>query len=123
MFVMGRWEAEAAHPRLRGATVCSRPGDGISDASISQPASFTVVQPCEFPGSVELSHSGDLSSALLTSPLSLRQIHLVRGLEIVDVPFGENTFIVVFPELLMGYIRFRLNERFLRGLCASFLRF
>lgn len=102
MLVLGRWEAKAAHPRLRGPAVCPRPGDGISNASVGQPASFAVVQPCESPGSIELSDFGDLCSVLLTCLLSLRQIHLVRGLQIVDFPFEENTFIVIFTELFHG---------------------
>lgn len=96
MLVLGWWEAKAAHTRLRGTTVSARPGDGIPNTSIGEPAGVTAVQPCEFPGGVELSNFGDLRSVLLTRLLSLSQVHLVRGLKIVDSAFKGNTFIVMF---------------------------
>lgn len=95
MFVLGRWEAKAAHPWLRGTTVGPWPGDGISNTSISQPASFAVVQTCELPGRIELSNLGDVCSIQLTGVLSLCQIHLVKGLQVVDFPFGENTVVML----------------------------
>lgn len=95
MFVLGRWEAKAAHPWLRGTTVGPWPGDGISNTTISQPASFAVVQTCELPGGIELSNLGDVCSKDLTGVLSLCQIHPVKGLQVVDFPFGENTVVML----------------------------
>ena len=94
MLVLRRWKAKAANPRLRGTTVLPWPGDGVANASVSQPAGVTVIQPRELPGSVELSDLGDLCSVCLTRLPGLSQVHLVEGLEIVDSPFEGNTFIV-----------------------------
>ena len=96
MLVLWRWKAEAANPRLRGATVLPRPADGVANASVGQPPGATVVQPCELPGSVELSDLSDLCSVRLTGLPGLRQAHLVEGLEIVDSPFEGNIFIVYY---------------------------
>lgn len=99
MLVLGRWEAKAAHPRLRGTAVRPRPGDGIPNTSIGQPAGVTAVQLHEFPGGVELSDFGDLCSVLLARLLSLSQVHHVGGLKVVDFSFDGNTFIVMCREL------------------------
>lgn len=90
MLVLWWWEAKAADPWLGGPTVFAWPGDGIANASVSQPASVTVVQPSELPGSVELSNFGDLRPVLMTHLLSLGQVHLAIGLKIVDSPFEGN---------------------------------
>lgn len=84
-------EAKAADPRLQGPTVVAWPGHGIAKASISQPASVTLVQPLEPPGGVELPDFGDVSSILSTGLLSLRQVHPVRWLQVVNCPCGGRT--------------------------------
>lgn len=86
MLVLRRWETKAAYPWLRQTTVTSRSGDGIANASIGQPAGITAVKPRELPRRIQLSNFGNLCSVLLTRMLSFSQVHLVRGLKVVDSP-------------------------------------
>ena len=89
VLVLWRGKAKAAYPRLSRTAVSAWPGDGIPNASISQPAGVTAVQPSELPGGVQLPNFGDLCSVPLTGLLSLSQVHLVRGLKIEDFAFEE----------------------------------
>lgn len=54
------WECDEAHCSFSGAAVLARSGDGVADATVSQPASVAAIKAVELPGSVYMAHLGNL---------------------------------------------------------------
>lgn len=54
------WESNEAHCSFCGAAVLAGPGDGVADASVSQPASIAAIVALDLPGSIHVAHLGDL---------------------------------------------------------------
>lgn len=61
------WEAREAHGSLGRTAAPSRPGDGVADAAIGQPARIAAVVSQKFPGGEYLAHFRDLSTIIETS--------------------------------------------------------
>ncbi len=59
-------EADKPHGSLCGTAAPAGVGDGITDASVSQPAGVTAVVTQQLPGGVHLADLGNLSTILLT---------------------------------------------------------
>lgn len=60
------WEPHEAHGSLRGTAAPPRPGDGVADAAIRQPARIAAVVSQKFPGCEDLAHFCDLSTVVET---------------------------------------------------------
>lgn len=58
------WESNKAHCSFCGAAVLARPGDGVADTSIGQPAGIAAVVALELPGGVHVAHLGDLRTVV-----------------------------------------------------------
>lgn len=54
------WESNKAHCGFVGAAVLAGPGDGVADASVSQPAGIAAIVALELPGGVHVAHFRDL---------------------------------------------------------------
>lgn len=65
------WESKKAHRSFCGAAVLAGPGDGVTDTSISQPASIAAIVTLKLPSSVHVAHLGDLCTIVYASLHSL----------------------------------------------------
>lgn len=61
------WEAHEAHRGLGRTAAPSRPGDGVADAAVLQPARVAAVISQELPGSEYLAHFRNPSTVVETS--------------------------------------------------------
>lgn len=58
------WESDKPHRSFCGAAVLTRPGDGVADTSVSQPASITSIVALELPGGIYVAHLGNLCTII-----------------------------------------------------------
>lgn len=84
-------EAGEAHGGLAGAAAPPRPGDGVADAAVRQPARVAAVVAQQLPGGEHLAHLGQ-ARAVLEAGLRRLVVGQLAGVDqVVEAACGEGT--------------------------------